>query len=89
MYVTTRRKMDIQDQYIDIKLCDKHLIYSIEISKYSAVISEIFILTYFNISDSEAEYSDITVQYLDIETEYIRFVNHLFYNIFVLIKIVN
>ena len=49
-----------------------HIPYSIEISKYSAVISEIFILTYFNILDSEAEYSDITVQYLDNKTEYIR-----------------
>ena len=64
--------MDIQDQYLDIQLCNNHLIYSIEISKYSAVISEIFILTYFNILDSEAESSDITVQYLDIKTEYIK-----------------
>ena len=39
--------MDIQDQYLDIQLRDKHLVYSIEISKYSAVILEIFILTYF------------------------------------------
>ena len=53
--------MDFQDQYLDIQLYDKHLIYSIKISKYSAAISEIFILTYFNISDSEAEYSDIIV----------------------------
>ena len=44
---------------IDIQICDKHLICSVAISKYSAVISEIFILTYFNISDSKAEYSDI------------------------------
>ena len=72
----TQRKIYIQDQYLDIQLCDKHLIYSIEISKYSAVISEIFILTYFNILDSEAEYSDITVQYLDIKTEYIRCLSH-------------
>ena len=73
----TRRKKDIQDQYLDIQLCcDKHFIYLIEISKYSAVISKIFILTYFNISDSEAEYSDITVQYLDIRTEYIRCLSH-------------
>ena len=68
--------MDIQDQYLDIQLCDNHFIYSIEISKYSAVISEIFILTYLNILDSEAEYSDITVQYLDIKTEYIRCLSH-------------
>ena len=72
----TRRKLDIQDQYLDIQLCDNHLIYSIEISKYSALISEIFILIYFNILDSEAEYSDITVQYLDIKTEYIRCLSH-------------
>ena len=58
--------MDIQDQCLDIQLCDKHLIYSIEISQYSAIISEIFILTYFNISNSEAEYLDITIHYLDI-----------------------
>ena len=62
----------MQDQYVDIQLCDNHLIYSIGISKYSAIISEIFILTYFNTLDSEAEYSDIIVQYLDIRTEYIR-----------------
>ena len=68
--------MDIQDQYLDIQLCDNLLIYSIEISKYPAVISEIFILTYFNILDSEAEYSDITVQYLDIRTEYMRCLSH-------------
>ena len=69
--------MDIQDQYLGIqRLCDNHLIYSIEISKYSAVISEIFILTYFNILDSEAEYSDITVRYLDIKTKYIRCLSH-------------
>ena len=43
----TQRKIYIQDQYLDIQLCDKHLIYSIEISKYSSVIIlEIFILTY-------------------------------------------
>ena len=41
--------MDIQDQYLDIQLCDKHLIYSILISKYPAAILGIFILTYFNI----------------------------------------
>ena len=49
--------MDIQDQYVYMVfnyVCDKHLIYSIE-------ISEVFILTYFNISDSEAEHLDITV----------------------------
>ena len=54
-----RRKMDIQDQYLDIQLCDKHLTYSI-------LISKIFILTYFNILDSKAECSDNTT------TEYIR-----------------
>ena len=36
------------------------------ISKYSAAISEIFILTYFNILDSRAEYPDITVEYLNV-----------------------
>ena len=50
--------MDIQDQYLNIQLCDKHLIYSIEILKFSAIISEIFILIYFHISDSEVEYLD-------------------------------
>ena len=73
---TARNKIDIQDQYIDIQLCDKHLIYSVVISKYSAVISKIFLLTYFNILDSKAEYSDITIQYLDITTEYIRCQSH-------------
>ena len=68
--------MDIQDQYLDIPLCEKNLIYSVEISKYPVVISEIFIITYFNILDSEAKYLDITVQYLDIRTEYIRCLSH-------------
>ena len=49
---SARRMTDIQDQYLDIQLCDNHIIYSIGISKYSALISEIFILTYFNISNS-------------------------------------
>ena len=60
---STRRKMDIQDQYLDIQLCDNHLTYSVLISKYSAVISKIFILTYFNISDSKAKCLDITTEY--------------------------
>ena len=68
--------MDIHEQYLDTQPCDNNLIYSIEISQYSAVISEIFILIYFDILDSEAEYSDITVQYLDIKTEYIRCLSH-------------
>ena len=29
----SQRKINIQDQHLDIQLCDKHLIYSIEISK--------------------------------------------------------
>ena len=58
--------MDIQDQYLDIHLCDKHLTYSVLISKYLAVISKIFIVNYFNILDSKSECSDNTVQYLDI-----------------------
>ena len=40
--------MDIQDQYLDIQQCDKDLIYSVLMSKYSAVIPKIFILTCFN-----------------------------------------
>ena len=69
--------MDFQNQYLDIKLRDKRLIYSFKISKYPVSISEIFIITYFNILDSEAKYSDITVQYLDIRTEYIRCLSHI------------
>ena len=42
-------KVDIQDQYLDIQLCDKHLAYSILISKYADIISKIFILTYISI----------------------------------------
>ena len=72
----TRRKMNIQDQYPDIQLCDNHLKYAIKISKYLAVISEIFISTYFNISDNKAKNSDITVQYLDIRTECIKCLSH-------------
>ena len=62
--------MDIQHQYLDFQLCDKHLTYSVLISKYSAVISKTFILTYFNILDSKAECPDIT-------TEYIRCLTHM------------
>ena len=72
-----QRKMDIQNEYLDIQLCDKHLIYSVAKFRSSAVISDIFILTYFNISDIKAEYSDITIQYLDIRTEYIRCLSHI------------
>ena len=74
--LSSRGKMDIQDQYLDIQLCDNYLIDSIETSKYSAVISQIFILIYFNISDKDDEYQEITVQYLDIRTEYIRCLSH-------------
>ena len=70
--IYARRKMDIQDQSIDIQLCDKHFRYSIVISKYSTITSKILILTYFNILDTKAEYLDITVQYLDIKNEYVR-----------------
>ena len=52
-FYSRRRKMDIRNRYLDFQLCDKHLIYSIEISEYSAVISDIFILSYFNILYSE------------------------------------
>ena len=52
-----RRKMDIRDQYLDIQLGDKHL-------RYSILISKIFILTYFNILDSKAECSDTTTEYI-------------------------
>ena len=51
--------MDIQDQCLDIRLCDKHLTYSVLISKYSALISKIFVLTYFNILDNKVNCSDI------------------------------
>ena len=61
--------MDIQDQCLDIQLCDRHLTYSVLISKYSAVISKKLILTYFEILDSEAEC-------LDMKTEYIRCLSH-------------
>ena len=67
--VLTRRIMNIQDQYLDIQLCDKHLTYSVLISKYLALISELFILTYSNILVGKAECSDIT-------TEYIRCLSH-------------
>ena len=73
-----RGKMNIQDEYLDIQLCDKHFIYSVVISKYSAVISKIFILTYFNILDRKAKFSDIAVQYLDITIETDTFVKTLF-----------
>ena len=64
--------MDIQNEYLNIQVCDKHSIYLLAISKYSALISKIFILTYINILCCKTEYSDITVQYLDIGTKYIK-----------------
>ena len=63
-----RRKIYIQNQYLDIQLCDKQLTYSV-------LISKIFILTYFNILDGKAECSDIT-------TEYIRCLSHSWISIF-------
>ena len=54
-----RGKMDVQNQYLDIQLCDKRFINSVATSKYSAVTSDIFIITYFNTSVSKVEYSDI------------------------------
>ena len=61
--------MDIQDQYLDIQLCEKHLTYSFLISKYFAAISKAFTLTYFKILDSKIECSDI-------RNEYIRCLSH-------------
>ena len=72
--------MNIQDQYLDIQLFDKHLPYSVLMSKYSAIISKIIILTYFNILDSKAERLDIT-------TEYIRCLSHSWISIFLRVKI--
>ena len=57
-----RRKMDFQDQYLDIQLCHKHLTYSVLISKNADVISKIFILTYFNILVRKAKCSNITTE---------------------------
>ena len=64
--------MDIKDQYLVIQVYDNHLIYSVVMPKYSAVISEIFIIINFNTSDNDAKYSDITVQYVDIRAEFMR-----------------
>ena len=76
--LNTRRKMDIQHQYLDIQLCEKHLTYSDLKSNYSLVIYKIFILTYFNLFDRKIKCPDITFQYLDITTEYeyIRCLSH-------------
>ena len=59
-----RRNIDIQDQYLDIQLRDKHLTYSVSISKYLAIMFEIFILIYFNILDNKAEGIDNTTEYI-------------------------
>ena len=59
---TTRRKMDVQ-------LWDSHLICSIVLSRCSTVISKMLISGYFNILDITAEYPDIT-------TKYIRWLSH-------------
>ena len=60
--IVTRRKMDVQ-------LWDSHLICSFVLSKCSTVKSKILISAYFNILD-------ITAEYLDITTEYIRWLSH-------------
>ena len=40
---------------------------------YAKIIRpKIFILTFFNVLHSKAEYLDITVQYVDITNEYIK-----------------
>ena len=78
----TRRKMDIRDQCLDIQLCDKHLTYSVLMYKYSAVISKIIILTFFNILDSKTECSDIA-------TEYPFFSVHIVYIFIISSEIIN
>ena len=54
---------------MDVQLWDSHLICSIVLSRCSTVISKILIFAYFNILD-------ITAEYLDITTEYIRWLSH-------------
>ena len=54
---------------MDVQLWDSHLICSIVLSGCSTIISKILISAYFNILD-------ITAEYLDITTEYIRWLSH-------------
>ena len=51
---------------MDIQLWSSHLIYSIVISRYSSIISEILISAYFYILDITAEYLDITTKLLQL-----------------------
>ena len=60
----TEWKMDIQDQYLDIQLCDKEFIYPVVISRYSDVISKIWLPPYLDILDTIAKYLDITIEYI-------------------------
>ena len=59
------RKIDIKNEYLDIQLWDSHIIYPVVISEFLAVISKIFKCAEINILD-------VTVEYLDIATEYMR-----------------
>ena len=54
---------------MDVQLWDSHLICLIVLSRCSTVISKILISAYFKILD-------ITAEYLDITTEYIRWLSH-------------
>ena len=57
-------------------------IFGFNISKYLSVIYNIFIFTYLNISDSEAESTDITVQYIEIRSKYKGCLAHSWISIF-------
>ena len=57
-------------------------LYSVVIYKYSAVIFKMSILIYSNILDDKAKYSNITVGYLDITTDYKRCMLYSWISIF-------
>ena len=67
---------------MDIQECDKHLIYSVLISRHWTEISKIFILTYTYIWDGKDDCLDIAAQCLDIKTEYIRCLSYSWISIF-------
>ena len=61
--------MDIKNDYLDIQLWESHIIYSVVISGYLAVISKIF-------KCAKMDILDVTAEDLDIATEYMRRLSH-------------
>ena len=56
--------MDIKNEYLDVERWNCHIIYSVVLSGYLAVISKIFKCAEINILDVIVEYLDIAIEYM-------------------------